>query len=293
MILSYYDTKAGTWQTPRDAVRLIMPPLGSVSLPELHGMFDGMSAHDAYALIMAKEGTLPEKPYRVLDPDPSNPDHVVPYLADPLARGVAFRGLPGHAAGAVLAAPFGGAWPDLQAIRFVVAPASREHPGGHTATAGHDANTALPTVQHASASVTAYLEKAEQATIQISSAIEPAKALRQAGDEEKMTHWRWLASSWLPRASGRRDLLAARRQWQGEAEHQLRWLAQNGAFWWITPAHEITLVHAVQVPLLAPAITSGNPVAARKLGETSAVLSSGAFDVDGKSTSNGRKTWGW
>jgi hypothetical protein len=54
VILSYYDTETGAWQTPTSAVRLIMPPLGGVSLAELHGMFDGMSAQEAYALILAK-----------------------------------------------------------------------------------------------------------------------------------------------------------------------------------------------------------------------------------------------
>jgi len=286
VILSYYDPTTGTWHTPTPAMRLIMPPIGGVSLAELHGRFDRMSPQDAYALILAKQGTLPGKPYRVPDPDPGNPKHVVPYLADPLARGVAFRGLPGYGIDTLLAVPYEGAWPEVQAIRFTVAPATPQHPGSHPASAGSNGNAALPTVQRAPAPLTVYLEKAEQQTILVSSAIEPAIAsLGQTGAEEIMAHWQSLASSWLPQTGSRRDLLAAQQQWHGNTEQQLRRLAQNGAFWWITPPHEITLVHAVQVPLLTPAFPPGGLLVNRALGQTFAELRGSPIDVDGKSTS--------
>lgn len=99
--------------------RYVAPPSASAALAMAHGMFDdasGVPRPDAYETIATRESAaLPGQQL------PANPG-VVPYLADPLARGLFLRGVP--KAGATYDGEFslgyGGSWPDMRVVEIVV-----------------------------------------------------------------------------------------------------------------------------------------------------------------------------
>jgi hypothetical protein len=179
----------------------------------------------------------------LFNPDGVHPDDtlLLPYLPDPMARGAALRGLPGTPAGAFTRIPFGNAWPDRLPFRMVV----EEGSGAPT----FDAETRVLTVR---------LPKAEMVRVRLSSFLDER-------DLSMMGLWRWLSEAGLPPAQ----------------LNSLRALALRGGHWMLSPHRYVTLVHAVQQPLLIPAYQALK--SERGLGHTHTILTD-TVQVEGKST---------
>lgn len=228
VIRSDHDTAAAA---TRPTERHLLPPKTSQLTAETHGLFDtprGLD-RDAYPTIVARAGgTLAGGGA----PDPADHDQryydtdtlsfpvesgtaEVPWLVDPLARGVALHGLPG-AAGEVVTVDFGYAsgrtWRTLRPVRLRLVEGA--------AAASFDPAARVLTVA---------LGKADTAQVAIS-------CLVGAADLPLLEIWRWIADAGLPTA----DL----------ARH--RGYALDGRNWLLTPAQPVTLVHAVRRPLAAP-----------------------------------------
>jgi hypothetical protein len=251
--------------------RHVAPPKVSQLMAELHGKFDGTSVDGSpagYALASresnsAKDGAQQTKPaldgspgvvpVAPLDSDPwfqSAPLLTVTYLPDPQARGVALTGLPGDAAGTTRIA-FGNAWPDLKAFRVELRPI----PAG--------AAPAAPLF--AADTLTVELAPAQRATVRINSVLDPS-------DLDSRGVWHWTG-----------DLAPIN---LGDVQTSLL----DGRHWAHLPWRDITLVHAVQMPLDAPDITMLIPQ--KTLGETFAVLT-GDIAVDAPSTGRLQLLAGW
>ncbi|MBM3526275.1 MAG: hypothetical protein FJX57_25270, partial [Alphaproteobacteria bacterium] len=199
----------------------------------------------------------------------------LPYLPDPLARGVALRGVPNVSPGAVsggltaqpiapglvvIKVPFDMSWPKAEPFRIVL----RERPGAMPPVGAPDttlcqqifSEPGRPIWDPAARTLTVFLGKAETARILYS--CHPAKA-----DIDLMALWRWIA--------GHADAA------------QLRALVEAGCHWMFTPYRELVLVHAVQQPLCEPRIAR---VAAMKdkIGDTHAFLREPLVRLSAKST---------
>ena len=75
-------------------------------------------------------------------------------------------------------------------------------------------------------------------------------------------------------------------QWFGAGETgSLATLANNGQVWLLSPFQILRMVHAVRLPLLAPALSSSTTTS-RTPGSLSVDLNDPAFQVDEKSTSH-------
>lgn len=171
-----------------------------------------------------------------------------PYLSDPVARGAAFRGLPGNAPGVPFPVPFidpdQADWPDTRTFRLQLVEGD---PGG----AEFDPITRVLKVT---------LPKAEILNVRYNCYLE-------SNDLAKLALWEWLSSD------------------PGVSEEQLAELknqAVQGSHWMFTPFRELMLVHAVQQPLLAPEFSPGL-LAIKALGATFAQLSD-TMSLSGKST---------
>jgi hypothetical protein len=173
----------------------------------------------------------------------SAPLLTVTYLPDPQARGVAFTGLPGEPTpNAVRSIVFANAWPDLKAFRIELRPI----PAGTM--------PAVPTF--AADTLIVELAPAQRATVRISSFLDLA-------DLESHGVWKWTD-----------DLAPANLA-------QVKNSVLEGRHWAHLPWREITFVHAVQMPLDRPDITTLDPK--KTLGQTFAVVS-GDIKVDAPST---------
>lgn len=99
--------------------RFIAPPQVSAALCLAHGVFDdanGRPKADAYATIAAREtATLPGE---LLQPAPET----VPYLPDPLGKGLFIRGVPtaGRNYDGEFSVPYGGSWPQRKILAITV-----------------------------------------------------------------------------------------------------------------------------------------------------------------------------
>jgi len=233
--------------------RNLAAPTGSVQLAETHGLFDAALAGDPAALtaqfdVAARESgsflTLPGA--RVVNstgaPTPldgtkeqrlapgeyllhNTTSLPLPYLPDPLARGVSFTTLPGDGA-AGDGAPGGTPatrllrWPGDPATWFDRQPVLIRIVEG-TAAPDFDKDTRILTVS---------LPKATQATVRLSSFLDD-------DDPDLMRLWTLMATyAPSPATSADRDIV------------------RRGLHWMVTPFGELTLVHAVEKPLEPPAI---------------------------------------
>ncbi|HYG58984.1 MAG TPA: hypothetical protein VD902_13070, partial [Symbiobacteriaceae bacterium] len=204
VIRSNYDTPAGGVNE-----RHVAPPRVSQIMAETHGMFDTGAGLDkaAYDLIVAREGSF--------SPDAVVPEAqlALPYLPDPLARGAAFRGLPGTAPQAFTHVAFDGGWPDRMPFRLVV-----------------EEGAGAPAWDAASRVLRVKLPKGEMFPVRLSAHLD-------ADGLGVMGLWQWLQEAGLS------DPVLA----------QIRNLALRGGHWMLTPHRYLMLVHAVQQPLLVPA----------------------------------------
>ncbi|MFG3116289.1 hypothetical protein ACGF4C_17985 [Streptomyces sp. NPDC048197] len=184
-------------------------------------------------------------------PDESPPQRYVvhtgeqielPYLPDPLSLGVVFRGLPGVPDQDPFEVPWAG--PDWSTPKSL---RLRLVEG-----------TGPPQLDAAARVLTVALPKAAVRTVRVcSKAVANEKILG-------MLHWC-------------REALG-----DGEQFEKVMGAARANRHWMTTPWHELTLTHAVQRPLLAPALTLFD-ITGRGLGDTGEHLA-GFFELDAPST---------
>ncbi|MGW2226142.1 hypothetical protein [Streptomyces formicae] len=285
------------------AERHVAPPKTALQMAEEHGVFDAAFGPDKpgrvreeYVAVASREsGSFldtkvrdPEWPYRehdllregdihiakhdVHDPLPltalplarrgagleqgefvvhSADQLLLPYLPDVLAEGVMLRGLPGDTANRKI--PFPGPWPQAKPFKLRVEEGTGEP---------HWRDGAFERV------LEVFLTKGEIATVRLSCYLD-------AGKLPLLRQWGLLTGSpfWA-------DLPAADREFVTRA-------SADGENWMLTPWTELTLVHAVEKPVLRPevdALAAGREAeqtAARVSGRlTSHSESSGHVELD-------------
>ena len=253
LVIRSNNTSVSLDSVPSSAIdeRHIAPPRCSVRMAETHGLLDGTNGRlrgdaAAYAALVAADAF----PVPALQPAASID---VGYLPDPLARGAALRNLPGTAAdqagridGGLLAytalpdaqpspdcvtyVGFGEGWPQRQSFRLQVLEGGGA-PGWDEA--GRVLRVGLP--------------KAAFVT-------EPLSCFMLPADLSLMGVWDWL----------RQGLVSAELQdaastgagvsvpLTADAGALITRLVLEGGHEMLTPAHTLTLVHAVQQPLGEP-----------------------------------------
>ncbi|MDB5076963.1 MAG: hypothetical protein JWO42_3142 [Chloroflexi bacterium] len=239
----YAEMKIGN----RYAERHIVPPKAGQLVAEQHGKFDvpPPAGKNWFEVIVSRDASF-ETAADGISAAHYDAEHVAtPYLPDPLAAGAAFRDLPGTIANQpITTADFAGKWPDNQPFRLKIT--------------GVDEHTP-PKAPHWNAAkrvLTVQLPQAAMLDVNLSSTLDHA-ALDLLGI------WSWL----------------------GETRLAGRWkhAALEGQVWMATPFTKLTLVHAVQHPLITPKFTS-DFAAYRQLGATSALLIDPKMPIDGPST---------
>ncbi|MCM2387546.1 hypothetical protein [Streptomyces albipurpureus] len=238
----------GNYDDPAEEIceRRIVPRRTSPAAAERHGMYDvaptpvnpGGMDRLAYDDIVRRDtagftggaedpGGWGDTPYFELAP------LEVPYLPDVLARGAAFRGLPGLPPGEVFPVAFDDrlSWPRR-------APFSLRLEHG-TGAPGYDTVRRVLTVR---------LPPGRTADIVCSARIDE-------DDLDALGIWQWFLDSGLTPPPG-------------TTVDDLRRLAAQGRLWQLTPTRPLKLVHAVRQPV-APAVF-GKPLAVRVPGDTSA-----------------------
>jgi hypothetical protein len=246
--------------------RHIAPPKSSQLMAELHGKFDNGTVDGSpagYALASRESASVKDAAKQTkpainglpgvvpATPEESDPWFLadplvnVTYLPDPQARGVALTGLPGELApGTTRSILFGGAWPNLKAFRIELKPIPV---------------AAIPAVPNlAGDTLTVELAPAQRATVRINSVIEAAEL-------ESRGVWKWTDSLAPANLTDVRNSVL------------------EGRHWAHLPWREITLIHAVQMPLEPPAIATLNVDPPRQIGETFAILK-GDIKVDAPSS---------
>ncbi|MGV9316290.1 hypothetical protein ACWDR0_29495 [Streptomyces sp. NPDC003691] len=238
----------GNYDAPATGVceRRVAPRRTSPAQAERHGMYDvaptpvnpGGLDRLAYADIVRRDtagftgggedpGGWGETPYF------DRPLLEVPYLPDVLARGAAFRGLPGLPPGEVFPVPFDDrlSWPRR-------APFTLRLENG----------TGAPEYDRVRRILTLRLPPGRTADLVCSSRIDE-------DDLNVLGIWQWFTDSGLTPPPG-------------TSVGDLRRLAARGQLWQLTPGRPVKLVHAVRQPV-APAVF-GKPVAVRVPGDTAA-----------------------
>ncbi|MCA1781445.1 MAG: hypothetical protein LC679_04490, partial [Intrasporangiaceae bacterium] len=300
------------------AERHLVPPKSTQLEAEQHGCFDEAigsddeSVHDRFLAVALKErGTLLDRWIQDLD-DPkgqveqpgialhsrpgADPDAavtleritaqrdtplgegqyvvhdtdqlVLPYLPDPLAVGVS---LVFYDAGAphlmpeprvlqTVVLPYDGDWPAAEPLRLVVEP-------GEELGARRDGNV-----------VRVSLPAGEQVRLAVSSCLDEEE-LRVLGLWR--SHLASVTGSGLGTGSGTGSVTSADPAVEA-ARALLARAAANGWFWWLTPSHDMRLVHAVPAPVRPPELAA-LAVFARPPG-LAVVGLSGVVDVHGPST---------
>ncbi len=217
---------------PASPVRLMAPPKTSELMAERHGMFDlasgEMKKDQATYQVIAKKSAADF----LIDPMTRLPIQTkleVPYLADPLSRGMAMVLLDaaGNVSGTVPPVSFypsGSQWPDPVPFFVKIVEGT-----GKTSWSWDESGRTL-TVQ---------LAKAEIAKFELSSYL--GGGPEGSRNQSLMGVWNWVQQakpSNLP---------------------QIRTAVIGGRFWMVTPSRELLLVHAVQQPLVAPDSTTFRP----------------------------------
>jgi hypothetical protein len=253
--------------------RHIAPPRGSVEFGERHGMFDDATGKlDASAamwqlICQRDEGqfTSVEVPSIVINgeiqayPIESSDRISLPYLPDPLARGAAFRNLPGTLSGTIGRAAETGAVPH-QPLED-----ANPRPGSATLISfgGQDwqesapfrfileAGDGPPLWDSEARSLTVYLPKGQ-------THVTPLSCYTSEQDLPVMGVWQWLQeyieyiTTQAPKSEFDRVFAE-----QDHIAHILQSVVEGG-HWMLTPPHLVTLVHAVQQPLGVPQFTRIN-----------------------------------
>lgn len=228
-------------------VRLLGPPKVSANVAETHGMLDGMDPSSSYELITSRDrpyATTQGEGDAVLNmPIVSEDSFTIPYLPDPIAQGTAlyFYDRKGKEIGSIPTVSF--------------YPHNAKWPDPVVVKLLMVEGSGAPAVSSGgSQTIIVQIPKAERITIRFSSLV-------GSTDIEKNGVWQMIAGSGSPAA--------------------LKEAAERGKLWMVTPARAMTLVHAVQRPLVAPQFTK--LVSHKELGATVALLH-GSISLDGKST---------
>lgn len=259
ILRSNFDTAADDYAAdmgiPQHDERHLAPPRATQQMAETHGMFDLPAGLDqaAHAQIAARDRSLAEvgDPVFAGDKEPYvvHPEAQleIPYLPDPLARGVCLRGLPGVDPAGVYLIPFDGLWPDRTPFRLrIVADDTGEV-------------QKAPEWDPVARLLRVHLFKSAWAQVRISSYLEDA-------DLDLLGLWDWRRAQFPG----------------GNAPAAFRQAAREGRHKMLTPYRQIELIHAVQQPLRAPEIDA---LAATKslIGQTFAGLA-GSCQVHGPSS---------
>lgn len=307
---------AGTRTYSATSERHVVPPKGSQHLAESHGLFDAAvgsqgDTRATYHLARKEKGQLTDtavidvstgQPVPLDDPsavevvpatDSGVTGYVVhherqlvlPYLPDPCARGAMWGGLPGvpppgqddrflglldeqgtltlgsaalpadavaQLGGSIVQLPFGAPdevdrWPDRPPFRIVLA----ERTG---------AVAKRPEWDPANRVLTVFLAPAEQRVVRLSSYLADT-------DLDLLGQWQWLAEVAPEQA----------------VDPVTRDVAVRGGRWQLTPARNVTLVHAVEQPLLVPDFTR---LEAPRLRDLTSCFVGADLRVHGESTGN-------
>ena len=282
--------------------RHIVPPKTSQLMAETHGMFDDYFTPDKYEegynIALKEEGTLADT--KIVDitdgkaksiPNPADVEIIkpsdgteqgqyiihkenqllLPYLPDPIARGTAFRNLPGVISEGtpelekiikdslglnVLKVPFELKelkWYDAQPFQIRI----EERPGkieGDGCDETFDNVEDPPKWDSGSRILTVYLPKAEVAKVRYTCYM---------NDEDLQLMGIW--NKWLKNPS-----------------NNLKRYALSGTHWMLTPFRELVVVHAVQQPLCEPTIPDIEAIK-NNIGDTFATIE-GEFHLSVKST---------
>lgn len=232
--------------------RHMAPPKATHEMVELHGMLDttiGPPDKALYSLLANRDGTFSSDPAHPDTPVPHPEAQVaLPYLPDPLAPGAAFRTLPGTAAGSVYKIPFSGAWPDPRPFRFAL-----DEGSGPPTFVENDTERVL----------TVHLPKGEVVTVAMSCFLTDDDTTHPPRMLSTMKIWSWITEV---NPTNLAFLLQ---------------LALDGGHWMLTPPRPLTLVHAVQQPLIEPQFQ--NLTGTKFLGSTIAILLD-EYPISGKST---------
>ena len=292
------------------AERHFLPPKTSQTMAEQHGMFDGPlppdtpSGKEWYDIIVERDVSLPQDSNPPYTPTPQDVDHLpLPYLPDPLAAGVTFVGLPG---GQIVQIPLAtGPWPEFSTFRLLV---KGIQDGQTPAAPAFDATKLLLTVEIAqgdmitgrysshfppealgllgvwSWTVDAGVTKYKAAPITKLQTLYPTSKLRSTVNKPHAIFTAPPPKLWN-QVTGKPWLIQveAHKSWDTVANQSWQTATLLGTAWMFTPYREITLVHAVQRPLIKPQFSS-HFAAQRDLGSTHAVLVDHAMPISGKST---------
>ncbi|GAB3968873.1 hypothetical protein [Plantactinospora veratri] len=239
-------------QLSQTCERHVLAPKAAIVTLERHGVLDVPGEHrpdpEAYTLLFERDRGVVTG-----TPDPGSRDTPycdadtipLPWLPDPLARGIALRELP-DLADVRLPWPSQSAWDDRAPIRLVLAPAPVGAPPVRVETE--------PGV------VRMMLAPGAALLTRLSSYLDP-------GDEELLAPWSWFADD---------------PEYAGEDLAVVRAAALAGAVEQLTPAVDVRLVHAVRCPVEPPAF--GRLRIERRLGETVFDLLDDAVTVHREST---------
>ena len=252
VIRSNFDQNAGDYAAAHPPYqagneRHVAAPKAALQTVETHGLLD--AALDAkpdqmppdqvaairrqvYTLAQREAGSLgdaslPSVRFVRTSSDPNSNDGyaihteeqlVLPYLPDPWAQGVVFRGLPGQPADEPVVIPFGGAaWHEAPPFRLIVIE------GG-----------APPVWDEATRTLTVALPPSTVAQVRVQSLF--------GGEVEHLGLWQWLVEAAEKGALDQPTL------------DKVGGLIKESRHWMVTPFRTLTLVHAVQQPLLEPAL---------------------------------------
>ncbi len=276
--------------------RHIVPPKTTQFVAESHGRLDASFGTtpaaqamlaNTYAIGLKERGSVNDQTGEGTQfiPMGSEPDNLgytihqasgmsLPYLPDPLARGAVLRNLPGvvddkwgdaaiggsltyttrtFLTGSVTRIAFGAdaTWPDFHPFRLRIV----------------EKNSFAAPVWDANArELSIFLPPGEQIEVGLRSYV-------LIGDLEALGMWQWvedgladpaLVSTAIPDSTNRR-----------------KQLAEAGDLWFLTPERRLTLVHAVQKPLLTPVIERITPI--RAAGQTFVELDN-RIKIDARST---------
>jgi len=237
--------------------RHVAPPKTSVEVAEAHGMLDtpagppDKSAVTYHILATKADGAFNHDPGHPENPVPHPEAQLrLPYLPDPFAPGAAFRSLPGTPDGSVWKTPFTGAWPNPLPFRLALDEGSGPPIFLETAT---------------ERVLTIKLPKAEIVEVNLSCFLTDDATTLPPNMLSTMTIWSWIVEANPANVA------------------DLRALALDGGHWMLTPPRTLTLVHAVQQPLIEPQFQS--LTSSKGLGATFATLQD-EFPINGNSTIN-------
>lgn len=256
LVIRSFNNNAALDATPSTEIdeRHVFPPRTSVRMAEQHGMFDdnkGMLKGDlaTYNLIVARDSAE----FATKDGVPIDPRATVPtpYFPDPLARGAALRNLPNtptntsgkvvkgkltysvlpdleQRPGSVTYVDFGSVWPAKEGFRLSIGEGTKK-----------------PVWNPTNRVLTVYLPKAMIADVPLSCYLKPANL-------SLMGIWSWLREYFEATESTSQQFGPVS---PTDSFALLTRLALEGGHPMLTPAADLTLVHAVQQPLGYPEFT--------------------------------------